>query len=82
MLKLKDIRLKKGLKQQDIADILDVSIAAISRYESEERKLNQDQIVKLCLGLEVTPDELLGFEEAYRKYTEYLQSLEDDEVKQ
>lgn len=82
MLKLKDIRLKKGLKQQDLADILEVSIAAISRYESEERKLNQDQIVKLCLGLEVTPDELLGFEEAYKKYTEYLQSLLKDEEEQ
>lgn len=82
MLKLKEIRLDKGLRQQDIAELLGVSIAAASRYESEERKLDQDQIVKLCLGLDVTPDELLGFKEAYDKYTKYLESLDEDQVEQ
>ncbi|CDR30648.1 Predicted transcriptional regulator [Acholeplasma oculi] len=82
MLKLRDIRLSKGLKQQDIAEILGITQAAASRIESEERKLDQNQIIKLCLALEVTPDELLGFEEAYNKYTEYLQSLLKDDVEQ
>lgn len=82
MLKLKEIRVSKGLKQQDIAEILGITQAAASRLESEERKLDQDQIIKLSLALEVTPDELLGFKEAYDKYTEYLQSLLEDEVEQ
>lgn len=82
MLKLKEIRLSKGLKQQDIADILGVTQVAAGRYETEERKLDQNQIIKLSLALEVTPDELLGFEEAYKKYTEYLQKLLEDEVEQ
>lgn len=82
MLKLKEIRLQKGLKLSDVAKILGVSIEAARRYELELRKLDQDSIVKLCLDLEVTPDELLGFEEAYKKYTEYLQSLLEDETEQ
>lgn len=82
MLKLKEIRIKKGLTQKDMADILGVNQVSISRFERETRKLDQDQIVKLSLALEVTPDELLGFEEAYKKYVEYLKSLKEDEPKQ
>lgn len=82
MLKLKDIRIKKGLKRQDIANILDVSVEAARRYELELRKLNQDEIIKLCLALDVTPDELLGYEEAYKKYTEYLKTLDEEDTEQ
>lgn len=82
MLKLKEIRLSKGLKQSDIAKILDVDPVSVSRYENEERKLDQDSILKLCLALDVTPDELLDFEEAYKKYVEYLKSLDEEETPQ
>lgn len=81
MLKLKNIRISKGLSQREIGDILGVSQAAASRYELEQRKLNQDQIVKLCLELDVTPDELLGYKEAYKKYTEYLLNLTKEKPK-
>ncbi len=82
MLKLREIRLSKDLTQQDIADILGVTRQAAARYETEERKLDQDSILKLSLALEVTPDELLGFEEAYKEYTKYLLSLDEEEVEQ
>lgn len=78
VLKLKEIRVNKGLLQKDIAEILGVKQAAVSKYEREELSLNQNQIVKLCLALDVTPDELLGWEEAYKKYTDYLSSLVED----
>ena len=80
MLKLKEIRIKKGLLQRDIANILGVTQSAASLYELEERKLNQDQIIKLCLELDVTPDELLGFKEAYEKYVDYLISMTKDNI--
>ena len=78
MLKLREIRLKKGLLQKDIAKILGVQQVAASRYELEQRMLNQNQITKLCLVLEVTPGELLGFQEEYDKYTNYLQSIKKE----
>lgn len=81
MLKLKEIRIRKGLLQKDIARILGVKQVAASRYERETRKLDQDQIIKLSLALEVTPDELLGFKEAYKNYSKYLQALAEDKEK-
>lgn len=79
MLKLKEIRQEKGLLQKDVADILGITQQAAGRLERETRKLDQDQILKLCLALDVTPNELLGFEEAYKQYTDYLQSLTEEE---
>jgi len=81
MLKLREIRVKKGLLQKDVGDILGVNQTAVSKYELEQRKLNQDQIIKLSLALEVTPDELLSFKEAYENYSKYLQALAKDKEK-
>lgn len=81
MLKLKEIRIKKGLYQKDIANVLGVTEATASRYENEIRKLNQDQITTLALALDVTPGELLGFEDSYNNYTQYLNSFIDENAK-
>lgn len=81
MLKLKEIRIKKGLLQKDIADILGVKQQAVSKYENGTHKLNQKQIIDLCLALDVTPDELLGFREVYLEYSKYLQTLAEDKPK-
>jgi len=78
MIKLREIRIKKGLYQKDIGEILGVTEATASRYENEKLMLNQNQIVKLCLELNVTPGELLGYQEAYDKYTNYLQSIKKE----
>jgi len=80
-MKLKEIRIQKGLLQKDIAEILGVKQQAVSKYEDGSRKLNQEQIIKLSLSLEVTPDELLGFREAYENYTNYLKGLAKDKQK-
>lgn len=74
-MKLKEIRLKRGLTQEEVGKILGVNDSTISKYEMGKRKLSHDQIIKLSIALEVTPNELLGFDEAYKSYTEYLQSL-------
>lgn len=81
MLKLKQIRLSKGLSQREVGEILGVSQAAASRYELGKRKLDQDQIIALSLALDITPGELLGFEEAYKNYTNYLMELTEEKEK-
>lgn len=78
VLKLKEIRIKKGLFQKDIADILGVQQQAVSKYEKGIHKLDHQQIIDLCLALEVTPIELLGYEEEYKKYTEYLMRIKKE----
>jgi len=78
MIKLKEIRIKKGITQEEIAKFLGVKQVTVSRYETEQRMLNQDQINKLSLFLDVTPNELLGFDEVYANYTNYLISLKKE----
>lgn len=78
-LRLKEIRIKRGLKQKDIAKILNVQQGAISKYENGTVLLTQDQIIKLSIALEVTPNDLLDFAEEYKNYTEYLISLKKNE---
>lgn len=80
MFKLKEIRLSKGLNQETLANFLGVSQQAISAYESGKRKLSPEQIVQVSLFLEITPNELLGFDEAYKAYNEYLISLKESEI--
>lgn len=79
MLKLREIRVKKGVHQKEIAKILNISQQAVSDIENGKRKINSDEIVKLSLFFDVDPNELLNFEEAYKKYTDYLISLKEDE---
>ncbi|MBN3490164.1 helix-turn-helix transcriptional regulator [Acholeplasma equirhinis] len=82
MLKLREFRLIKGLTQTKLAEMLGISQQAIAAYENGVRKLDQDLIIKFCLVLEVSPDDLLGYKDAYSKYTKYLMSLEEnDKVK-
>lgn len=80
IVRLKEIRIQKGLKQKDIANILNVQQAAISKYEKGIVSLTQEQIIILSLALDITPNELLSFDEAYKKYSDYLISLTNKDV--
>lgn len=79
MHKLKELRIKKGFSQKQLGEVLDITQQGYSKIELGLRKLNHDQVIKLSLFLDVTPDILLDFEEAYKKYTDYLISLKEDE---
>lgn len=60
MLKLKEIRLNRGLSQTQVAKILGVDRSSISNYERGTRRLDQDQIVTLVKALNTTADYFLG----------------------
>lgn len=61
MIRLKEIRKKKNLSQQEIANILDLkSRNSISRIELGLSELSQSQIIKLCKVLDIRADYLLG----------------------
>lgn len=59
-IKLKNLRLYKGLTQRQLAGRCDITEAEISFYETGIRKPGLDNIVKICKGLEVTATDLLG----------------------
>ncbi|MBQ2964497.1 MAG: helix-turn-helix domain-containing protein [Clostridia bacterium] len=60
---LASLRKSKGLSQEEIADRLGVSRQAISKWENGQALPETANIMKLCEILEVTPNELLGYEE-------------------
>lgn len=49
---LKQIRLEKGLTQEDFAEVLHVDISVISKMESGVRKIAADELIKLSSLIE------------------------------
>ncbi len=75
-MKLKDIRIRKCLSQQAVADGIGCSANTYSRYEREEREPSIDIIVALADFFEVSIDELFGrIYDPYGKMDEYERDL-------
>lgn len=62
MLKLKEIRLRAGLTQVQLAEKLGVKQTTLSGWECGVKKPNSDTICNLAITLNCTTDELLGIE--------------------
>lgn len=69
---LKKARMRKGLSQQEIADLLGIAKSTYSMWENGNREPNLMKIIALTKVLGVTGDELLGLispeENAFRDY--------------
>ena len=61
--KLQELRKKKGLTQEDLAEVLFVSRTAISKWESGRGYPNIDSLKVIAKFFEVTIDELLSGDE-------------------
>lgn len=59
-MKLKDIRLKKGLTQRQIADYIGCAPSVYSRYETGDREPSIDTLIQLSHCLDVTIDRIVG----------------------
>lgn len=60
MNRIKDLRAKSGLKQSDIAKLLNCSPTTISNYEVGLRDIDSSTICRLCDIFGCTADYLLG----------------------
>ncbi|WP_299465407.1 helix-turn-helix transcriptional regulator [uncultured Microscilla sp.] len=58
--RLKELRKKKGLSQNQLAELIDVHFAQVSRYERGETKPNAQAITKLAQALNTTADYLMN----------------------
>lgn len=58
---LKAARLEKGLTQNDMAKKMGILQPAYARYESGKVQLNYEQIQELCDFLDITPNDLWGY---------------------
>jgi transcriptional regulator with XRE-family HTH domain len=61
--RLKEIRIKNSLKQQDIADTLGITRTCYTNYEAGQRFPNQEMLIKLSDFLKVSLDYLVKGEQ-------------------
>lgn len=60
MNRIKELRIKNGWLQSELAARLNTGKNTVSRYETEQRQLDPETILKLCEIFDVTADYLLG----------------------
>ena len=57
--RLLDLRKKKGLSQEEIAGLLDVSRQTVSKWETDQSTPDFDKIIPICNLYEIDANELL-----------------------
>lgn len=60
---LRKIRTDRGWSQVELSKAIGLGGSTYGLYETYQRKLDVDTLLKLCEVLQVTPNEVLGFEE-------------------
>lgn len=70
--KLKKLRIRKNLTQQELAEELGITQKQISRYEKGERNFKQDFLVKLSEYFNVPISEFFSEDIKNNKQTEYV----------
>lgn len=60
MNRIKELRLLNGWRQEDLAQKLNTKRQTVARYETGERGLDVDTILRLCDIFECSADYLLG----------------------
>jgi transcriptional regulator with XRE-family HTH domain len=70
MSRLKEIRLQKGLTQEELSEKSGVKQGLISNYEKGRRMIGEDNMVKLIRALETNADYFLGLIDSNEKKAE------------
>lgn len=58
--RIKSLREKRGINQKELAQKIGISKSAMSKIESESRKVEDVLLIKICEVLETSADYLLG----------------------
>ena len=60
MNRIRELRKNQGWLQSDLANKLNTTAVSIGRYETEQRQLDPETILKLCKIFDCSADYLLG----------------------
>ena len=69
--KLAKLRKEKGISQEDLAQELNVSRQAVSKWESNSAYPETEKIVLICKFFDASMDELIGIKETKEKHSNY-----------
>ena len=74
---LKRFRLNAKMTQQELAVLLNVSQNAIFNWENGKREPNFEMVEKIATVLNVSPVQIMGWDEEYQKLGIELDMLEE-----
>ena len=60
---LKELRIEKGLSQQELAQIFNVTQSTVAKWESGDREPNFSILIQVAKFFEVSTDTLLGLKD-------------------
>ena len=66
--KIKEIRTKKGLSQENMGDLLKIAQVTYGQIENGKRRLTVEMLVQIALALETDPTELMVIKPAIMKH--------------
>ena len=69
--RLREMRMKCGLTQQNMADKLKISLNAYQKYEQAERSPSLDCLVKIADIFDISLDYLLGRDNFIQSHANY-----------
>lgn len=75
---IKNFRIFRGIKQQELADLLGKSKSVISNWERGENSPDLDSCETLCKVFKVTPNQLFGWEPNI-EYEQWKQEMAENE---
>ena len=76
--KLMKLRKEKGLSQEELAQELNVSRQAVSKWESNSAYPETDKIVQICKLFNTSMDELIGLKEGIpKKDNRFISKIND-----
>jgi transcriptional regulator with XRE-family HTH domain len=81
MIRIKELREKKGLKQAELSKIIGVNQKTLSNYENERTNADYDILIKLSRFFDVSIDYLLGNSNNPEKEN-FTKDLTEEEVKE
>jgi transcriptional regulator with XRE-family HTH domain len=60
--RIKNLRIRKGFSQEELAEISGLSLRTIQRIENGETEPRGDSLKRLVTAFEVSPDEILDWD--------------------
>jgi len=78
--KIKELRTKKGILQQDLADALNVSKSTVAMWETNKREPNADTLAAIATFFNVPAGYLLGDDSISDIYLSWAKKAQDEEI--
>lgn len=79
--RLYELRKKKGLSQEEVAEKLNVTRQSVSKWETDESKPDFDKIVPICELYEITTNELLSGTKEEKEEEQVREEVKDNKKK-